>query len=68
MEKIDEIRAKLGKFENGQLLEKSSFKFLSQLGAGSFGKVYKVKSNESNNVYALKVLSKNQLTSLKLLS
>lgn len=54
-------------FENGaQNLTKDSFTFLSQIGTGSFGKVYKVSSNFSSQIYALKVLSKNQISSLKL--
>ena len=55
------------KFESGaQYLTKDSFNFHSQLGSGAFGKVYKVSSKLTSNVYALKVLSKNQITNLKL--
>ena len=54
-------------FENGaQNLTKESFTFLTQIGTGSFGKVYKVSSNFSSQIFALKVLSKNQIMSLKL--
>jgi hypothetical protein len=31
-------------FENNQELDKNTFKFLAQIGAGSFGKVYRVSS------------------------
>jgi len=55
------------KFENGaQYLTKDSFNFHAQLGSGAFGKVYKVSSKLTGNTYALKVLSKNQITNLKL--
>ena len=39
----------------------SSFKFLEELGAGTFGKVFKVLKNESNEIYAMKILSKKKL-------
>lgn len=55
------------KFENGTSnLSKDSFTFITQIGSGAFGKVYKVSSKLTNKIYALKVLSKNQLTHLKL--
>lgn len=54
-------------FENGaHNLSRESFTFLSSLGSGSFGKVYKVSSRMTNQIYALKVLSKSQIANLKL--
>lgn len=46
-------------FENNQELDKNTFKFLAQIGAGSFGKVYRVSSWNTGKLYAMKVLSKN---------
>lgn len=64
---VPELKEPNEKFENGaQYLTKDSFNFHSQLGSGAFGKVYRVSSKLTNNVYALKVLSKNQITNLKL--
>jgi len=64
---IPELTEPNEKFENGaQYLTKDSFSFHSQLGSGAFGKVYKVSSKLTSNIYALKVLSKNQITNLKL--
>ena len=43
-------------------MSKNDFKFISMLGAGSFGKVYKVSFVENEGLFfAMKVLSKNQL-------
>ena len=62
-----ELIDKNSSFENGaHNLSKDSFTFLVQIGTGSFGKVYKVSSKLTNQVYALKVLSKNQITNLRL--
>ena len=67
LQSIPELSEKNGKFENGTTnLTKESFTFVSQLGSGAFGKVYKVTSKLTNTVYALKVLSKNQINNLKL--
>ena len=64
---IAELKEPNEKFENGaQFLTKESFNFHSQLGSGAFGKVYRVSSKLTNQIYALKVLSKNQITNLKL--
>lgn len=64
---VPELKEINDKFENGaQYLTKDSFSFHSQLGSGAFGKVYKVGSKLTGNTYALKVLSKNQITNLKL--
>jgi serine/threonine protein kinase len=50
-------------FETGlhSKLTRSSFKFMKLLGSGAFGKVYLVRSIQSNNQYAMKVLSKSQI-------
>lgn len=62
-----ELAEKNASFEGGaQNLTRDSFTFLSSLGSGSFGKVYKVSSRATNQIFALKVLSKNQIASLKL--
>lgn len=63
---IKELQPLNKTFQNGEKLAKESFAFLSELGKGSFGKVYKVLSLSTNLLYAMKVLSKNQITSLKL--
>jgi serine/threonine protein kinase len=42
-------------------LSKDCFKFLKLIGAGGFGKVYRVSSKFSRIHYAMKVLSKNQI-------
>lgn len=39
------------------------FEKLEELGSGSFGKVYKVRHYITGNIFALKVLDKNQLRS-----
>lgn len=52
-----ELNEKIKNFENGQILTQKSFDFKSQLGTGSFGKVYRVESKDTSNEYALKVLS-----------
>jgi serine/threonine protein kinase len=65
---VSHLKEKNDKFENGTSnLTKDSFTFISQLGSGAFGKVYKVSSKLTNNIYALKVLSKNQIANLKLM-
>jgi serine/threonine protein kinase len=51
---------------NNKNLQKDDFTFISQLGVGSFGKVYKVVKKSEKEEFALKVLSKKQLESLKL--
>ena len=67
LQNIPELKEPNEKFENGaQYLTKESFNFHLQLGSGAFGKVYKVSSKLTNSIYALKVLSKNQITNLKL--
>lgn len=64
---LTELKEINEKFENGaQYLTKDSFNFHAQLGSGAFGKVYKVSSKLTGSNYALKVLSKNQITNLKL--
>ncbi len=67
MFKIAGLKELNQKFENGDRMSKNSFEFLSMLGSGAFGKVYRVKSKKTKTTYALKVLSLNQLTQLKLM-
>lgn len=64
---IEELQSLNKTFQQGEKLTKESFVFLSELGKGSFGKVYKVSSASTNSLYALKVLSKNQINTLKLM-
>jgi serine/threonine protein kinase len=65
---ISELEEKNRLFESGaHNLTKESFTFISQLGSGAFGKVYKVSSKITNQIYALKVLSKNQISNLNLI-
>ena len=67
LQSIAELKDCNDKFENGaQNLTKDSFNFHSQVGSGAFGKVYKVSSKLTSSVFALKVLSKNQILNLKL--
>lgn len=63
---IQELAPINSNFQGGEPLAKESFNFLSQIGSGAFGKVYKVSSKATNHIYALKVLSKNQINGLKL--
>ena len=63
LKEVDEINIE---FEKNDKLSKENFDFISQVGAGSFGKVYKVRSLTNKKEYALKVLSKNQIKNLKL--
>lgn len=63
---VKEVEKINTEFLKNDKLSKDNFDFLSQIGAGSFGKVYKVKSHTNQKEYALKVLSKNQIKSLKL--
>ena len=67
LDEIKELKPLKNRFQNGAPLAKNDFSFLQELGSGSFGKVYKVSSNFDNKIYAMKVLSKNQLTKLKLI-
>ncbi len=65
---ISELEEKNRLFESGaHNLTKECFVFMSQLGSGAFGKVYKVSSKLTNQIYALKVLSKNQISNLNLI-
>ncbi len=57
MEKIKRLEFKNKKFKHFKTLGKIDFNFLSQIGAGSFGKVYKVAFKSSGEIFALKVLS-----------
>lgn len=63
---ISELAPLNQSFQNGEQLTKDSFNFLTQIGSGAFGKVYKVSSKTTGQIHALKVLSKNQITNLKL--
>ncbi|CAG9318283.1 unnamed protein product [Blepharisma stoltei] len=47
--------------DEGQTINYDSFDVLEELGAGSFGHVYKVVKKNSGEIYAMKVLSKQML-------
>lgn len=57
------------KWEYTNLLKKNygpeDFEILRLLGKGTFGKVYQVKSQDSNRIYAMKVLSKKVIVKKK---
>lgn len=67
LEDIKELQSLTKSFQNGEALKRESFVFLTELGKGAFGKVYKVSSVSTKLLYALKVLSKSQLNTLKLI-
>ena len=46
---------------NSESLNKNDFKLLTNLGEGSFGKVYKVQHLPTGDLYAVKVVSKDRL-------
>ncbi len=63
---LSEVKKLNRNFEDGRKLSKESFFISEQLGSGSFGKVYKVSSKKTQRFYALKILSKKQISGLKL--
>ncbi len=52
---------------NASQLNKHDFKLVSNLGEGSFGKVYKVEHVPSKANYAIKVMAKDKLKNPKML-
>ena len=52
---------------NAQQLNKHDFKLLSNLGEGSFGKVYKVEHIPTQAHFAIKVMAKEKLKNPKML-
>ena len=46
------------KFKKGQTAQLSNFTLLSLIGKGKFSKVYLVKKNDNQKVYAMKVMKK----------
>ena len=65
---IKELQSLSQSFQGNEKLKKESFQYLSELGKGSFGKVYKVSSVSTRILYAMKILSKDQLNTLKMVS
>ena len=59
---------KLNKEFSPTIIKTVDFNIISVIGTGSFGKVFKVYSKQKNSFFALKVLSQNQITKLKLWS
>ena len=53
---------------NGKISSFSSFKFIDELGTGSFGKVYKVIHICTDSIYSMKILSRNHLIRNNLLN
>lgn len=51
--------------DEGRLINEHSFDIIEEIGAGSFGHVYKVIKKDTQKTYALKVLSKAMLRSKK---
>ena len=45
-------------FESSSNVNKNSFEFISVIGRGGFGKVWKVHNNQYNKTYAMKEMSK----------
>ena len=58
--KILEIKKEIS-IQKDEKLTKSSFKFLSIIGRGGFGKVWKVFSKKYKTIYALKEMSKTKI-------
>ena len=59
--KIFEIRNELPMMPKEEKLTKASFKFLSIIGRGGFGKVWKVYSKKYKTIYAMKEMSKTKI-------
>lgn len=62
--KITSVKRKIPSVKNSEEPEKigvSDFKLLTLLGEGNFGKVYQVCKLDTNEIYAMKVLSKQKL-------
>ena len=67
MLKLPAIENLNARFEGGQTpVTRSSFATVDKIGNGAFGKVFKVVSIKTNEKYALKVLGKSHLMSLRL--
>ena len=67
MLKHPEIEKLNSRFEGGvPPVTRSSFATVDKIGSGGFGKVFKVVSMKTNEKYALKVMSKSMLMSLRL--
>ena len=52
---------------NGGKLSKDDFHIIKVIGRGGFGKVYMVKKRSNGKTYAMKVLSKDQISTRNLL-
>ena len=59
--KIFEIKKESNNNIKEEKLTKSSFKFLSIIGRGGFGKVWKVYSKKYKTIYAMKEMSKTKI-------
>ena len=54
-----------GKNENKNSIHRNNFKFLYVIGKGGFGRVWKIQSKKSKNIYALKEMSKLKIIDKK---
>ena len=59
--KIFEIKKEINNNIKEEKITKSSFKFLSIIGRGGFGKVWKVYSKKYKTIYAMKEMSKTKI-------
>ena len=64
---IPDLELKNKSFEGGEKLpDRDTFQFVTLIGSGAFGKVYRATSKKTGKNYAVKILTKNQIASLKL--
>lgn len=57
-----------GGVDDNQLVSMADFEILTVLGLGSFGRVMKVRQKKTGNIYAMKVLDKQQIVSNKMIT
>ena len=53
------------KSDKEEMINKNSFEYLSIIGRGGFGKVWKVQSRKYNKTYAMKEMSKTKIIDKK---
>ena len=64
---LPELEAKNRTFEGGDRpVNRDCFQFVTQIGWGAFGKVYRASSKKTGKFYAIKILTKVQISSQKL--
>lgn len=57
-----------GGVDDNQLVAMADFEILTVLGLGSFGRVMKVRQKKTGNIYAMKVLDKQQIVSNRMIT